>query len=70
MSWFVPTVVHLNLRSDFNFGLFDVRYSLTLRLNCFILLADLWEHVADAGLAVSLAIAVEDVLNAVQHFLS
>ena len=70
MSCFVPTVVLLNLRSDFNFGLFDVRYSLNLRLHCFILLADLREDIADAGLALCLAVAVEDVLNTVQHLLS
>ena len=70
MSWFVPTVVHLYLISNFNLGLFDVRYLLTLRLQCFILLADLWEHIADTGLAVRLSVAVEDVFNAVEHLLS
>ena len=49
---------------------FDVRYSWTLVLHCFILLADLREDITDAGLAVSLAFAVEDVFNAVQHLLS
>ena len=50
--------------------IFDVRYSWTLVSHCFILLADLWEDIADTGFAVTLAAAVEDVLNAVQHFLS
>ena len=46
---------------------FDVKFSWTLLFHRFILLADLREHVADAGFAVSLAVAVEDVLNAVEH---
>ena len=48
---------------------FDVKYSWTLLFHRFILLTDLREDVADAGFAVSLAIAVEDVLNAVEHLL-